>query len=238
MKPVITCLKMEWSPEQISGRLGRMGKLKISHQTIYRFIWYNKQDRGWMDTYLRASSKKRRKRYRSSDSRGRMAGKRPISTRPAIVETRRQIGHWEIDTMVGPGKPCILTLVERKTGYTIIGKLKARTTEETNKRAIQLIQRQLRNVKTITADNGTEFHGYADIESATNVKFYFAKPYHSWERGTNENTNGLIRQYIPKGQSMEHLTQKDCNRIAAKLNNRPRKRLGYRTPEECYAPKH
>ncbi len=89
-------------------------------------------------------------------------------------------------------------------------------------------------VRTITADNGTEFHGYAAIERATHTQFYFATPHHAWERGTNENANGLIRQYLPKGQSMNHLTQHDCNRIAAKLNNRPRKRLGYRTPEECY----
>jgi len=238
LRLVANCLKKEWSPEQVSERLELMGKLRISHETIYRYIWEDKSNGGNLYTYLRGSRKKRRKRYRSYDSRGRMAHKRPISDRPAIVETRRQIGHWEIDTMVGPGKPCILTIVERKTGYTIIGKLQARTTEETNKRAIQLIRRQLRKVKTITADNGTEFHGYEDIEAATNTTFYFAKPYHSWERGTNENTNGLIRQYIPKGKSMNHLTQHDCNRIAAKLNNRPRKRLGYRTPEECYAPNH
>ena len=151
---------------------------------------------------------------------------------------RDQVGHWEIDTMLGAGQagPCILTLVERKTGYVVIGQLRARTTAEVNRRTTQLIRHQHRVVRTITADNGTEFHGYAAIEHATRARFYFATPHHAWERGTNENTNGLIRQYLPKKQSMAHLTQHDCNRIATKLNTRPRKRLGYRTPEECYEP--
>ena len=139
--------------------------------------------------------------------------------------------------MLGDGKPCIVTLVERKTGYVEIGKLNARTAEQLCRRTIQLILRQPKTVRTITADNGTEFHGYADIERATNTRFYFATPHHAWERGTNENTNGLIRQYLPKRQSMASLTQHDCNALARKLNTRPRKRLGYRTPQECYKPK-
>jgi IS30 family transposase len=117
----------------------------------------------------------------------------------------------------------------------VIGKLRQRTTAEVNQRATPLIQAQAQPVRTITVDNGTEFHGYAAIEQATAAQFYFATPHHAWERGTNENTNGLIRQYLPKRRSMAHLTQHDCDRIAAKLNCRPRKRLGYRTPEECYA---
>ncbi len=115
-----------------------------------------------------------------------------------------------------------------------IGKLRARTTEEVNRRATRLIRAQPHSVRTITADNGTEFHDFAAIEQATEARFYFATPHHAWERGTNENTNGLIRQYLPKRHSMARLTQHDCYRIAAKLNRRPRKRLGYRTPEECY----
>ena len=133
--------------------------------------------------------------------------------------------------MVGPGRPCILSLVERKTG----GQLRARTTAEVNRRARRLIRAQPHAVRTITADNGTEFHGYAALERTTPTRFYFATPHHAWERGTNENTNGLIRQYLPKRASMARLTQVDCNRIAAQRNRRPRKRLGHRTPEECYA---
>jgi len=225
----------QWSPEQIAGRLRREGRLQISHETIYRYIWADKRQGGQLHTHLRCARKQRRKRYRSYDSRGRVAGKRPITTRPAAVETRTQLGHWEADTMVGPGRPCILSMVERKSGYVLIGKLRARTTEEVNRRATRLIRAQPHSVRTITADNGTEFHDFAAIEQATEARFYFATPHHAWERGTNENTNGLIRQYLPKRHSMARLTQHDCYRIAAKLNRRPRKRLAYRTPEECYA---
>ena len=159
--------------------------------------------------------------------------KRHISERPNSAESRKIKGHWEVDTVMGKGsKDCIVTLVERKTGYTLIGKLKDRTTAELNRRCIQLINREPCRFVSITADNGTEFHQYKKIEKATNTRFYFATPHHSWERGTNENTNGLIRQYLPKGTSMENLTQQKCNAIADKLNNRPRKRLGYKTPEE------
>ncbi len=131
--------------------------------------------------------------------------------------------------------PCVLSLVERKTGYLLLGQLAAHTSAAVNQRAHRLIAAQPHPVRTITVDNGTEFHDYAALERATATAFYFATPHHAWERGTNENTNGLVRQYLPKRQSMAHLTQHDCNRIAAKLNRRPRKRLGYRTPEECYA---
>ncbi len=231
-------LQKQWSPEQIAGYLRRHRRLRISHETIYRNIWADKREGGKLYIHLRGACKQRRKRYGRYDSRGRMAGKRPITIRPAAVARRARVGHWEIDTMLGAGQagPCILTLVERKTGYVAIGKLHARTTADVNQRATQLIRRQHRAVRTITADNGTEFHGYAAIEHATRARFYFATPHHAWERGTNENTNGLIRQYLPKKQTMAHLTQHDCNRIATKLNTRPRKRLNYRTPEECYEP--
>ena len=230
-------LRREWSPEQVAGWLRLHRLLTISHETIYRYVWADKRHGGTLYLHLRGARKQRRKRYRSYDSRGRLAGKRPITTRPAAVEKRTQVGHWEADTMLGAGQagPCVLSLVERKTGYVLVGKLQRRTTTEVNRRATQLIRRQRRRVRTITADNGTEFHDYAALERATGTRFYFATPHHAWERGTNENTNGLLRQYLPKGQSMADLTQHDCNRIAQKLNHRPRKRLGYRTPEECYA---
>lgn len=228
-------LARQWSPEQIAGRLGYEGRLAISHETIYRWIWADRRAGGRLHTHLRCARRKRRKRYGTYERRGRVEGKRPITARPAAVETRAELGHWEADTVVGPGRPCILSLVERKTGYVVIGKLQARTTAEVNRRARRLIRAQPHVVRTITADNGTEFHGYAALERTTPTRFYFATPHHAWERGTNENTNGLIRQYLPKRQSMAGLTQHGCNRIAARLNRRPRKRLGYRTPEECYA---
>lgn len=128
---------------------------------------------------------------------------------------------------------CIVTLVERKTGWTHIGHLPVRTVNSLNHRLLNMLAKYPGYVKTITADNGTEFHGYKQIEEATDIPFYFCTPHHSWERGTNENTNGLIRQYLRKGQSMEKLTQRQCEGIMDKLNLRPRKRLGYKTPLEC-----
>jgi transposase, IS30 family len=231
---VIARLKELWSPEQIAGRLRRMGELHISHETIYRYVWSDKQRGGALYLLLRQASKKRRKRYGRYDSRGRLAGKRHISARPPGAENRSCVGHWEGDTVLGSSdKHCILTLVERKTGFVMIGKLEGRTTEAMNRRAISLLGRA-RRVRTITVDNGTEFHGYKDIEAATATRFFFATPHHSWERGTSENTNGLIRQYLPKRHSMAQVSQHICSRIARRLNNRPRKRLHYLTPEECY----
>lgn len=231
---VLTLLKQQWSPEQISGRLKRDGRLRISHESIYRYVWNDRHQGGDLYLLLRQAGKKRRKRYGAYDSRGRLAGKRHISDRPPGAQNRSRLGHWEIDTVVGPGTPCILTLVERKIGLVLIAKLNARTVAEFNRVAIPLINRAPIPVRTITADNGTEFHGYKDIEAATGAKFFFATPHHSWERGTSENTNGLIRQYLPKRTSMAHVTQHLCSSIARRLNNRPRKRLHYLTPQECY----
>lgn len=206
-------------------------------RTIYRYIWADQRAGGTLYRHLRGARKQRRKRYGRYDRRGRLAGKRPISARPVAAETRGQVGHWEADTMLGAGQagPCVLSLVERKTGYLALGPLRQRTSADVNARARQLIAAQPHPVRTITVDNGTEFHDYAALGQATGTRFYFATPHHAWERGTNENTNGLLRQYLPKRQSMAHLTQHVCNRIAAKLNRRPRKRLAYYTPEECYA---
>ena len=233
---VRTLIEEDLSPEQVAGWLRRFRQLAISHETIYRYIWADKRCGGQLYRHLRGARKQRRKRYGRYDSRGRLAGKRPITARPAAVATRAHVGHWEADTMLGASQagPCVLTLVERKTGYVLIGKLRARTTAEVTRRATQLIQAQRRRVQTITVDNGTEFHDYAAIERTTGARFYFATPHHAWERGTNENTNGLIRQYLPKCHSMAHLTQPDCQRIADKLNRRPRKRFAFHTPEECY----
>ena len=228
-------LRQDYSPEQVSGHLRRTKELLISHETIYRHVWKGKERGGDLFKHLRGSRKQRRKRYGRYDSRGRLAGKRPITARPAAAQNRSRIGHWEIDTVLGRGKPCILTIVERKSGLVYIVKLRARTKEEV-RRAMKLLNRRHRKVfQTITADNGCEFHGYRCIEKEISTRFYFAAPHHSWERGTNENTNGLIRQYLPKRQSMEKLTQRQCDRIAEKLNRRPRKRHGYYSPEQIFA---
>lgn len=226
-------LAQKWSPEQISGYLRRHNVFSISYETIYKHIWRDKEAGGTLFKHLRFASKKRRKRYGAYDSRGRIAAKRHISERPKEVESRKRFGHWEIDTVVGKGsRDCIVTLVERKSGFVEIGKMKSRTVKELNRRTLQIIERNFPRFKTITADNGTEFNGYQRIEDEVGVPFYFATPYHSWERGSNENANGLIRQYLPKGTSMAKVTQHHCNHIAHKLNSRPRKRHGYKTPWE------
>lgn len=228
-------LRKDWSPEQISGYLKVNDLLSISHETIYRHVWDDKSMGGDLHTHLRGACKRRRKRYGAYDSRGRLAGKRLIADRCEAANTRTEFGHWEIDLVHGRGsKDCIVTLVERKTRYTLIGKLKAKTKDQTNDRTLKIIAPYGESFKTITADNGTEFHGFADIEEKANLEFYFATPYHSWERGTNENTNGLIRQYLPKKESMSSVTQARCNSIAKKLNSRPRKILNYQTPEEAF----
>lgn len=228
---------LDWSPEQVAGWLGLHGLLSISYETIYLRVWRDKRAGGDLWTHMRQATKRRRKRYRSHDSRGRVAGKRHISERPPEVETRQVQGHWEIDSIMGDdhGRHSALTVVERKTGYLQMGKLVHHRAADATARTIEIIERQPERFKTITADNGTEFHGYKLVEEATGVEFYFATPHHSWERGTNENTNGLIRQYLPKRTSMARVTQDDLDAIAHKLNARPRKRLGFRTPEECYA---
>jgi transposase, IS30 family len=233
---LVVCLLREGlSPEQISGRLRLEGRLAISYESIYRFIRSDKIRGGTLFRLLRQPAKWR-KRHSGTEKRGRLPGKRHISERPSAVELRQEIGHWEMDTIVSPvDRHCVVTLVERVTGCVLIGKLRSRSVVPTNRRIIQLIRSHRHIFKTITVDNGTEFHGYRDIERATGTTFYFATPYRSCERGTNENTNGLIRQYIPKRSSMRNISQSRCSEIALKLNNRPRKRHGYLSPIEVLA---
>ncbi|MCA1568611.1 MAG: IS30 family transposase [Acidobacteria bacterium] len=232
---VDTLLCCQWSPEQVSGYLARHEQLSISHETIYRHVWRDKRQGGLLYTHLRGARKRRRKRCGAYDSRGRLADKRMISERPAEVEARDCIGHWEGDTVMGTGsKDCVLTLVERKTGVVLIGKLADRRAHSLTRRIVQVIRRYPGKCETVTTDNGTEFHDYRRVEELAGTTFYFARPYHSWERGSNENANGLIRQYLPTGVSMAGLSRHQCNAIARKLNTRPRKRLGFRTPLECF----
>lgn len=235
MSIVARLLRRRWSPEQIAGVLQKQGTLSISHETIYRRIRWDRRSGGDLWRYTRIMSKFGRKRYRSIDSRGVLPGKRPITERPPEVELRQELGHWEADTVMGSDmRHCVLTLVERKSGYVIIKKLTARTKRAVTRAATRAIRSHCRQFKTITFDNGTEFHDYAILEQRFPITVYFATPYHSWERGSNENLNGLLRQYLPKGTCMRNLTQKRCNQIAYDLNHRPRKRHGYDTPASLY----
>lgn len=228
-------LRKKWSPKQIVGTLRPQGLLSMCHASIYRYVVRDRMAGGVLWKHLRLKMKLRRKRYGKHDWRGVLRGKKHIKERPEDVELRQEVGHWEGDTVVGKDlRHSILTLVERATGLTVIRKLKARNTKETNKALRTVLRKYGARMKTITFDNGTEFHDYREIESEFGVDCYFATPYHSWERGTNENTNGLIRQYLPKGCCMKNLTQAKCDWIARELNTRPRERYDFKTPEAMY----
>jgi IS30 family transposase len=228
-------LRQRWSPEQIVGVLRSENRPVPSHETIYRRIRRDKLRGGTLFRFTRIMSKMGRKRRGSRPARGVLLGKRHISERPAVVESRRQFGHWEADTMMGHlTSHCLLTLVERKSGYTIIRKLKARNKVEATEALMAVIGRRPWAFKTITFDNGTEFHDYRLLEARFRLRCYFATPYHSWERGSNENLNGLIRQYLPKRTCLNLTTQAHCDQIANALNDRPRKRHQYKTSRQVY----
>ena len=224
----------QWSPEQIARWLADRGLAWISHMTIYRHIRADALQGGTLRTWLRQGHKRRRKRTCGPEKRGRLQGKPMIDTRPAAIEDRQEPGHWEGDTVIGSvhERQCLLTLVERSSGIALVAKLPHRTTKAVNRATLKLIQGSGLPFKTITWDNGTEFHGYKALEEATGVRSYFAYPHRPWQRGSNENFNGLLRQYFPKRKSMARLQQNTCDRIALKLNTRPRKRYGYKTPIE------
>jgi len=227
-------LREDWSPEQIVGRHRREGLPVMSHETIYLYIWADKACGGSLWRHLRGANKQRRKRYGRHDSRGRLAGKKMIGQRPAVVEQRSRLGDWELDTVHGSGTACVVTAVERKSGLLRVGKLPRATADRTTRRTVEILASEPHPVRTLTSDNGSEFHGYKDIERQLDTRVYFATPHHAWERGSNENTNGLLRQYLPKGTNLKPLTQRQCERFATKLNNRPRLRLNFRTPNEVY----
>jgi IS30 family transposase len=233
---VESLVQRKWSPEQVSQRLRKKGELSIGTTTIYRWLKRDRAQGGrtWLQT--RQLSHRYRKGYRVPDRRGRMSGKTPISERPSRITNRREFGHWEGDTVMGKdGRHCLLTLVERMTRWTRIIKLPARQAIEVNKALDREMRRGVLKIKSLTLDNGTEFHGFKQMEEQLGIKVYFAQPYHSWERGTNENTNGLIRQYLPKGMCFQQVRQRDCDAIERELNDRPRKVLGFETPNEAYS---
>lgn len=226
-------LRQQWSPEQISLRFGREGRLSIHHATIYRHIHWDRHIGGSLCLNLRQANKQRRKRYGRPDSRGILRGKRPIETRPQAANERSEYGHYEADLIRGfKYQGWALTLNDRKTRYTRVVKLKNKTAQEVAKRLVHLVREH--GIKTITVDNGCEFHGYREVEEKTSVKFYFANPYCSWERGTNENSNGLIRQYLPKTAAFTKISPIHFSFIENRLNSRPRKVIGLKTPEEYY----
>ncbi|MEK9201713.1 MAG: IS30 family transposase, partial [Patescibacteria group bacterium] len=230
---IIKCLKLYWSPEQIAGRLKKQ-KIFIHHETIYRYIIRNKK----LKKYLRCQKGRYRRRH-GTIARGKAREyhkKRWIGERPEVINQRERIGDWEGDTIIGKERTQrILTHVERKTGYLIADKLDIVSAEiVAEKTSKQFLKLPKRKRQSITYDNGTEFADHEITERKTKAAVYFANPYHSWERGTNENTNGLLRQFFPKKSSFANITQRDVNRAVRLLNRRPRKRLLFSTPYEIF----
>jgi len=224
-----------YSPEQISGRLKLALGVEISHETIYRYIWEDKKCGGELYKFLRTKGKRYRKRGSNKDKRGQIKNAVSIDERPAIVDEKSRIGDWEIDTVIGKNhKQALVTIVERKSKFTVMKKVENKTAELVAAATIELLRPYKDWVFTITADRGKEFAFHVEVSRALECDYYFAHPYSSWERGLNENTNGLIRQFFPKGSRFEEITERDIKRAKGLLNRRPRKTLGFATPTEVF----
>lgn len=228
-------LLQDYSPEQIKGRMNILGKDMVSHERIYQYIWQNKKQGGELYKHLRRNGRKYRKRGWAKDSRGIIKNRVSIENRPVEVDEKKRFGDIEIDTIVGRNhKGALFTANDRCTMITWIAKLSEKDSISLYKAAVKKLMPFKTLLHTITSDNGKEFANHQAIAEDLNVDFYFAHPYHSWERGANENMNGLIRQYIPKGSSLEDIDDEYIEMIQEKLNNRPRKKLGFLTPYEYF----
>jgi len=227
-------LRLQWSPVQISGRLKMQGK-EVSHETIYKYIWKNKSEGGELYKELRHQGKKYNKRSKGKAGRGCIPGRVDIDERPSIVEEKIRVGDWELDTILGAGQSgAIVSMVERVSKLTKLAKVSYKTAENVEKALIEQLSPVREFIHTLTADNGKEFANHQRVSLELEADFYFAKPYHSWERGLNEHTNGLIRQYLPKKKRFDTISKADLEKIEVLLNNRPRKVLYFETPMEVF----
>jgi IS30 family transposase len=227
-------IQRDWSPEQISGRLMAEQGVRISHEYIYQYIYADKRTGGDLHRHLRCQ-KKRRKRYGAYDRRGVIPNRVSIDERPVVVDERSRVGDWEGDTVIGKNhKGALVTLVERKSLYTVIGGVARKTAAAVRAAIVAGLTLHKNRVHTLTYDNGKELAEHEQIAKALGVEIYFAHPYSSWERGLNENTNGLLRQYFPKGQELTAVAREEIEHVADRLNHRPRKTLGFRTPYEVF----
>lgn len=227
---IIYGLSRYHSPEQISGSLRKQG-IKVSHETIYKFIWDDKKNGGKLYLNLRHSGKKYNKRRGVNSGRGSIPGRIDISERPAIVDEKSRIGDWEADTIIGANHSgVIVSLVERYSKIVLLRLVPNKTKEAVTESIIEALTPYKNVVLTITYDNGGEFADHKIIAEALDAKCYFATPYHSWERGLNEHTNGLFRQFVPKKMEFTNITKEDIARYQDLLNNRPRKILDFNTP--------
>jgi len=227
-------IREEWSPQQIVGRVAMEQGVSISHEWIYQYVYADQRSGGDLYRFLRCQ-KLRRKRYGSYDRRGCIPNQVSIDDRPAIVDSKRRFGDWEGDTVIGKGhRGALVTLVERKSLYTVIRAVLYKTAEAVRNAVVDGLTPHIDRVHTITYDNGREFADHEGMASDLEARIYFAHPYASWERGLNENTNGLIRQYFPKDRDLTTVTKCEIENAMDKLNHRPRKSLGYRTPYEVF----
>lgn len=233
-KLVEQLLREDWSPEQISLWLGDETGIQISHEWIYQYVLQDKSVGGNLYRHLRCQ-KQRRKRYGSYSRRGQLINRVSIDERPAVADARSRLGDWELDTIIGKShKQAIVTLTERKSRLTLIHKVERKTADNVTRAILRLLKPIANRVHTLTSDNGKEFAGHETIAKGLGARFFFAHPYASWERGLNENTNGLIRQYFPKHRDFTTITQAEINHVMDKLNNRPRKCLGIKTPNQVF----
>src|SRR5205085_4859000 len=227
-------LRKDWSPEQVSGARKAQGESAPSPERIYQYVYADKQQGGDLHTHLRCQ-KLRRKRYGKYDRRGQIPNRKSIDERPAVVANKARLGDWEADTLLGKNhQQAIVSLVARQSKLTRLAKVERHTEEAVKGAMISQLKPLADHVHTITSDNGREFAAHAEIAEALSADFYFAHPYHSWERGLNENTNGLVRQYFPKGSDFTAITDEQVQAVAARLNERPRKTLGYQTPNAVF----
>jgi IS30 family transposase len=227
-------LRQDWSPEQVSGWLKKPAGSSISHEWIYQHILTDKHSGGDLYKHLRCQ-KKRRKRYGSPERRGKLPNRVSIEERPEVVNQRERLGDWEVDTVVGKNQQgALVSLVERKSRYTLLGLVRRRQADLVKQAVIAMLIPLADRVLSITSDNGKEFAEHVQIAKALDTAFYFSHPYSAWERGTNENTNGLIRQYFPKGSDFSSVTETGTVSVTDKLNHRPRKCLDFQTPFEVF----
>lgn len=227
-------IRQDWSPEQVSGYLKVNGEPGVSPERIYRHIYDDKHAGGDLRKHLRCQ-KQRRKRRGSVERRGQIIGRVCISQRPDIVEERSRIGDWEVDTVIGKqGGAVLVTLAERKSRFSVIIKAGNKTAKAVTAAITGAMLPLSQQVHTLTYDNGKEFAYHQKISEKLGAKGFFARPFHSWERGLNENTNGLIRQYTPKGKEIGILCDAEVQKIMERLNNRPRKCLGFKTPNQVF----
>ena len=233
-KYVAAKLREDWSPEQITGRLRQQGRPSVSHEWIYRFIGTDKDEGGDLWTHLRWSKKRRRKRYGVRDRRGEIPHRRSIEKRKRKANKRKRVGHLERDLVIGKKqKGALLTVVDRKSRMTFAVLVKSKSAREIHQSTLKVLRPIRKIVRTVTNDNGKEFARHRRTEKRLKAKIYFTHPYSSYERGTNENTNGLLRQYFPKTSTdFTKATQREVRHALNRLNRRPRKCLGFRTPLE------